>query len=180
RNFAFGCLASFILGVGMFGTVYLVPVFLAEVRGFSSLDVGLAVSTVGAFQILSVPFAAGLARRYDLRYLIVFGYAAFGLVTWLMTPITHDWGWKELFIPQAIRGFAVMFCIMPANSFALNSLPPDRMRLASGLANLMRNLGGAIGIALSGTLLNDRTNLHFLRLSDAGSALNGAMAVFMR
>ncbi len=180
RNFAFGCLASFILGVGMFGTVYLVPVFLAEVRGFSSLDVGLAVSTVGAFQILSVPFAAGFARRYDLRYLIVFGYAAFGLGTWLMTPITHDWGWKELFIPQAIRGFAVMFCIMPANSFALNSLPPDRMRLASGLANLMRNLGGAIGIALSGTLLNDRTNLHFLRLSEAGSARNGAMADFMR
>ena len=81
-------------------------------------------------------------------------------------PITHDWGWRELLLPQALRGFAQQFAVAPTVTLTLGGLPPARLKLASGLFNLMRNLGGAIGIAACGTILNDRANLHFLRLAE--------------
>ena len=85
---------------------------------------------------------------------------------WFFTPITHDWGWRELLLPQALRGFAQQFAVAPTVTLTLGGLPPARLKLASGLFNLMRNLGGAIGIAACGTILNDRANLHFLRLAE--------------
>jgi len=85
---------------------------------------------------------------------------------WNFAPITHDWGWRELLLPQALRGFAQQFAVAPTVTLTLGGLAPQRLRLASGLFNLMRNLGGAIGIAACGTLLNDRTNLHFARLAE--------------
>src|SRR4051812_26277932 len=89
-------------------------------------------------------------------------------------PITHDWGWRELLLPQALRGFAQQFSVAPIVTLALGSLPPERLKLASGLFNLMRNLGGAIGIAGCGTILNDRTNLHFARIAETLNATNTA------
>ena len=94
---------------------------------------------------------------------------------WSFTPITHDWGWRELLLPQALRGFAQQFAVAPAVTLTLGGLAPDRLKLASGLFNLMRNLGGAIGIAACATILNDRTNLHFLRLAEHLTPTNPAM-----
>jgi DHA2 family multidrug resistance protein len=94
---------------------------------------------------------------------------------WNFTPITHDWGWHELLLPQAFRGFAQLFAVAPTVTLTLGGLAPDRLKLASGLFNLMRNLGGAIGIAACGTILNDRANLHFLRLAEHLNANNTAM-----
>ena len=91
---------------------------------------------------------------------------------WTFTPITHDWGWRELLLPQALRGFAAAIRRRPTVTLTLGSLAPERLKLASGLFNLMRNLGGAIGIAACGTILNDRTNLHFLRLAEHLTAAN--------
>jgi MFS transporter, DHA2 family, multidrug resistance protein len=105
----------------------------------------------------------------------MFGLACFALSMWNFTPITHDWGWRELLAPQALRGFAQQFAVAPAVTLTLGSLAPDRLKLASGLFNLMRNLGGAIGIAACGTILNDRANLHFLRLAEHLNATNAAM-----
>lgn len=175
RNFALGCTFSFVLGLGLFGAVYLTPVYLAEVRGYSSLQIGLAVMTTGLFQFLSVPIAAGLARVVDLRLMLAFGFAAFAWGLYLLTPVTADWGWRELFWPQAVRGFALMFCILPANSLALGGLPADRLKVAAGLYNLMRTLGGAIGIALSLTMLTQRTNLHFFRMAETLTAADPAL-----
>jgi DHA2 family multidrug resistance protein len=90
---------------------------------------------------------------------------------WTFAPITHEWGWRELLIPQALRGFGQQFAVAPIVTLALGSLPPQRLKLASGLFNLMRNLGGAIGIAVCGTILNDRSNVHFLHLAEH---LNGS------
>jgi DHA2 family multidrug resistance protein len=97
---------------------------------------------------------------------MMFGLACFALSMWNFTPITHDWGWRELLLPQALRGFAQQFAVAPTVTLTLGGLAPERLKLASGLFNLMRNLGGAIGIAVCGTILNDRTNLHFLRLAE--------------
>ena len=175
RNFALGCFFSFATGVGLFATIYLTPVFLARVRGFSSLDIGLAVFTTGIFQVSAIPFYAFLSRRVDLRWLLMFGLFCFALSMYQFTPITHEWGWEELLLPQALRGFSQQFAVAPTVTLTLGSLAQARLKLASGLFNLMRNLGGAIGIALCGTILNDRTNLHFLRLAESLNAGNEAM-----
>ena len=172
-NFALGCLFSFVGGVGIFATIYLTPLFLGRVRGYSALQIGLAVFSTGVFQLLAIPFYAYLAKRFDLRWLLMFGLACMAVGIWSFTPITHDWSWHELLLPQALRGFAQQFTVPPVVTLTLGGLSPARLRSASGLFNLMRNLGGALGIAGCATLLNDRANLHFLRLAEH---LNGANA----
>ncbi len=174
RNFSLGCFFSFVTGVGIFATVYLTPLFLGRVRGFSALEIGYAVFSTGLFQVCAIPFYTYLARRIDLRWLMMFGLACFAVGMWNFTPITHDWGWRELLLPQAFRGFAQQFAVAPTVTLTLGGLAPERLKLASGLFNLMRNLGGAIGIAACGTILNDRTNLHFQRLAEGLNATNAA------
>jgi DHA2 family multidrug resistance protein len=180
RNFSLGSFFSFVTGIGIFATVYLTPLFLARVRGFSALDIGIAVFSTGVFQVCSIPIYTFLSRHIDLRWLLMFGLACFAVSMWTFTPITHDWGWRELLLPQAFRGFAQMFAVAPTVTLTLGSLAPERLKLASGLFNLMRNLGGAIGIAVCGTLLNDRTNLHFFRLAEHLTAANPATANFLQ
>jgi MFS transporter, DHA2 family, multidrug resistance protein len=179
RNFALGCFFSFITGVGIFATIYLTPLFLGRVRGFSALQIGLAVFSTGIFQIMAIPVYTWFARKVDLRWLMLFGLACFTFSMWNFTPITHDWGWRELLVPQAFRGFSQQFAVAPTVTLTLGAIPPERLKLASGLFNLMRNLGGAIGIAVCGTILNDRTNLHFLRLAEHLNAGNAAMTRFL-
>jgi DHA2 family multidrug resistance protein len=175
RNFALGCFFSFVTGIGIFATIYLTPLFLGRVRGLSAYQIGLTIFTTGIFQICAIPLYTFLARRVDLRWLMMFGLACFTLGMWNFTPITHDWGWRELLLPQALRGFAQQFAVAPTVTLTLGGLAPERLKFASGLFNLMRNLGGAIGIAACGTILNDRTNLHFLRLAEHLNATNTAM-----
>lgn len=173
RNFSLGCFFSFVTGVGLFSTIYLTPLFLARVRGFDAWQTGLAVFSTGLFQLLAIPVYAVLARRIDLRWLMMAGLACMGVGLWLYTPLTHDWGWRELLLPQAFRGFAQQFAVAPTVTLTLGGLAPERLKLASGLFNLMRNLGGAIGIAACGTVLNDRANLHFLRIAEHLTPANG-------
>jgi DHA2 family multidrug resistance protein len=175
RNFALGCFFSFATGVAIFATIYLTPVFLGRVRGFNALDIGLAVFSTGVFQILAIPIYAAIANRVDLRWLLMFGLACFALSMYNFAPITHDWGSGQLLFPQALRGIGQQFAVPPTVTLTLGGLAPERLKLASGLFNLMRNLGGAIGIAICATLLNDRTNLHFLRLSEHLNLSNDAM-----
>jgi DHA2 family multidrug resistance protein len=99
--------------------------------------------------------------------LLLFGLICFGLGCYLYVPLTHDWGWQQLLLPQALRGIGQQFAVPPIVTMALGSLPQSRLKSASGLFNLMRNLGGAIGIAVSATMLNDRLNFHYLRLNES-------------
>jgi DHA2 family multidrug resistance protein len=138
-------------------------------------QIGTALLSAGAFQLLAVPVYGILANRIDLRWLMMFGLACFGVGLWAFTPLTHEWGWEELLLPQAFRGFAQQFTVAPIVTLTLGGLQPERLKSASGLFNLMRNLGGAIGIAACGTILNDRTNLHFLRIAEHLTTANVAM-----
>ena len=178
RNFGLGSLFSFVSGISIFTTIYLTPLFLGRVRGFSALQIGCAVFSTGLFQVCAIPLYTVLARRVDLRWLMMFGFACFALSMWTFAPITHDWGWRELLLPQALRGFGQQFAVAPIVTLSLGSLAPQRLKLASGLFNLMRNLGGAIGIAACGTILNDRSNVHFLHLAEHLNGSNsGAQAL---
>ena len=176
RNFALGCFFSFVTGIGIFATIYLTPLFLARVRGFSAWQIGLAVFSTGIFQALSIPLYTVVARRADLRWLMMLGLAGFAASMWCFEPIDHDWGWRELLLPQAFRGLSQQFAVAPIVTLTLGGLAPDRLKFASGLFNLMRNLGGAIAIAVCGTILNDRTNLHFERLAEHLNGANAALA----
>lgn len=167
RNFGIGSLLSFITGIGMFVAVFLTPLFLSQVRGFDSLQIGVALLSVGAFQLLALGAYAVAARHIDMRLLLLFGLTCFGLGCYLYVPLTHDWGWQQLLLPQALRGIGQQFAVPPIVTMALGSLPSSRLKSASGLFNLMRNLGGAIGIAVSATMLNDRLNFHYLRLNES-------------
>lgn len=105
----------------------------------------------------------------------MFGLGVFALSMWSFIPITHEWGTSELLLPQAFRGMAQQFAMAPVVTLALSSLPPERLKMASGLFNLMRNLGGAIGIAWCASLMNSRTNLHFFRLAESLTTSNEEM-----
>lgn len=166
KNFSLGCFFSFAGGVGIFSTVYLTPVFLGQVRGFSAMDIGLAVCTTGIFQILSVPLYLYLSKKINLQWLLMAGLGGFAFSMFLFTPITHQWGWQELLLPQAIRGVSQQFAMAPIVTLTLGGIPKERLKLASGVFNLTRNLGGAIGIALCGTILNNRTNFHYQRIGE--------------
>ncbi|KJM61068.1 MFS transporter [Pluralibacter gergoviae] len=179
RNFTLGCFFSFAGGVGIFSTVYLTPVFLGQVRGFSAVDIGFAVCSTGLFQILSVPLYTWASRRVALRWLLMAGLGGFALSMLLFTPLTHEWGWRELLLPQALRGVSQQFAMAPIVTLTLGGLAKEKLKLASGVFNLTRNLGGAIGIALCGTVLNDRTNLHYLRLGEHITAGHGAAMQYL-
>jgi DHA2 family multidrug resistance protein len=153
RNFAVGSIFSFILGSGLYTIIYLMPVYLASVKGLNSLQIGQYVMVTGLFQFVSA-FAAGmLVKVLDSRLMLALGLVLFGIGCWLNGNLTHDAGYWEFFWPQALRGFAMMFCFLPINTLALGTLPHEEVKNASGLYNLMRNLGGAIGLAVANTLM---------------------------
>jgi len=165
-NFTVGCFYSFVIGVGLYGSVYVVPLYLGQVRGYSALEIGITMMVTGAFQFMSAPLAGALSRTMDLRLMLGMGLALFGTGLWLNSALTSEWGYWEMFLPQAVRGLSLMFCFVPINRVALGHLAPSRVANASGLYNLMRNLGGAVGLAAIATALKQRTDLHMLRLSE--------------
>jgi len=175
RNFLVGCLLSFVTGVGIFSTIYLTPLFLGYVRGFSAWQIGIAIFSTGAASLIGVPIYILLARKFDIRWLMMLGLASFGLSMWSHSSITHDWGADQLLIPQILRGLPQVFAVAPAVNLGLGSLPPERLQHASGLFNMMRNLGGAVGIAVCGAMLNARTNFHFVAIASNLTPANGAM-----
>ena len=165
RNFGFGCLLSFVTGVGIFTTIYLTPLFLGYVRGYSAWQTGAAIFSTGIASLVGTPFYIILARKFDTRWLIMAGLACFGLSMWSFSFVTSQWSAAELLVPQLLRGFPQVFAVAPSVTLGLGSLPPERLKYASGLFNMMRNLGGAVGIAVSAAIVNDRTNEHFLRIA---------------
>jgi DHA2 family multidrug resistance protein len=151
---------SFCLGVGLYGSVYLIPVFLAYVRGQDSLQIGGTLLVTGAAQLATAPIAVALERRFDPRLLTAMGFSLFALGLGMSMFETRTTDFSEMFWPQVIRGAAIMFCLLPPTRLVLGALSAAQVPDASGLFNLMRNLGGAIGIALIDTILYGRTGIH--------------------
>jgi len=172
-TFAFACVFNLVIGFGIYASTYLIPVFLGRVRGYSSLDIGLTVWVVGIAQIASTALAARLSESVDRRIVIPVGLSLFATSLWLTSHMTAEWGFGELLLPQVVRGFSVMLCIVPSVGMALSEFQGPELRQASGLFNLMRNLGGAIGIAVVNTWLQDNARIQAERFGEmlgAGAA----------
>jgi DHA2 family multidrug resistance protein len=179
RRFAVGCWLSFVLGVGLFGSVYLMPVFLGFVRGHGPLDIGQVMLVTGVAQLLTAPLAVRLERRFDAVLLTACGFALFGLGLGMSAFQTPRTDFDGMFWPQVVRGAAIMFCLLPPTRLALGHLPPERVAEASGLFNLMRNLGGAIGIALIDTAIFGRAPEHVAGLVERLQAGSREAAAFV-
>jgi DHA2 family multidrug resistance protein len=167
RNFWTGSLFSFVLGVGLYGLTYLYPVYLARVRGYSALQIGETLFLTGACMFVMAPISGQLMRRgVDPRIMLAVGFTGFAVGTYQASLITTDWDFNELLIPQILRGISLMLIMIPVTTTALGTTPPQKLKNASGLFNLTRNLGGAVGLALINTLLNKRLDLHLARLHE--------------
>ncbi|MDF2965056.1 MAG: multidrug resistance protein [Rickettsiaceae bacterium] len=167
-NFTLGCIFSLILGVGLFCSVYLLPLYLARVAGMNTFDIGIVMIVTGIFQFLSAPFAGKVFNTsLDKRLMLAFGMGLYAFGCYLNSFLTEESRFYELFFPQAVRGFALMFCFMPINTIALDSIPKSALQNASSLYNLMRNLGGAVGLAIINTYVNDNTKIVKAYLSES-------------
>ncbi|MGY3531593.1 DHA2 family efflux MFS transporter permease subunit [Bradyrhizobium sp. USDA 4452] len=179
RSFAIGCALSFCLGIGLYGSTYLMPVFLGFVRRHDAFEIGTVMLVTGVAQLVAAPLAAILESRIGALALTSAGFALFALGLGLSAfqPRTADFG--EMLWPQIVRGVAIMFCLLPPTRIALGALPDAEVADASGLFNLMRNLGGAIGIALIDTILYGRSPIYGedFRARLLAGDLNAAQAI---
>jgi DHA2 family multidrug resistance protein len=138
----------------------MMPVFLAFVRGHDALEIGGTMLVTGMAQLAMAPVAVALERRLDARLLTAAGFALFALGMGMSAFETPQTDFAGMFWPQIVRGAAIMFCLLPPTRLALGHLAPDAVPDASGLFNLMRNLGGAIGIALIDSVIYGRAPVH--------------------
>jgi MFS transporter, DHA2 family, multidrug resistance protein len=166
RNFGIGCLIALFIGVGLYGLTYMYPRYLAEVRGYSALMIGETMFVSGITMFLVAPIIGRLMTIVDMRLLIAAGLIIFAAGSYQMTWITKDYDFWELFVPQVLRGIGMMCAMVPTNTIAIGTLPPELVKNASALFNLMRNLGGAVGLAVINQVLNERTDLHIARLQE--------------
>lgn len=185
RNFAAGCVVAFVIGVMMYGIVYLVPLFFGTVRGYDSLQIGHVMMVTGMAMFLSAPLAGQAQKRVDLRLMLAYGLGMAAIGTWLNANLTAQSSLDQFLVPQILRGHGFMFCMISMTGLALGTLQPEEVKNGSGLFNLMRNLGGAIGLAVINTALSRLQSLHWSHLAETVSldrapvreALNGAGAL---
>jgi len=179
RTFSLGCVLSFVLGLGLYGSVYLLALYLGLIREHSPFAIGKIMMVAGVAQLLAAPLSAWLEARFDPRLLVVLGYTLFaaGLLANGFATLSTDY--DGLFWPQILRGVSVMLCILAATRIALEPLTPGQVADGSALFNLMRNLGGAIGIAIIDTILEQRTPVHATALAARLQAGDADTALFV-
>jgi DHA2 family multidrug resistance protein len=137
------------------------PLFLFSAAGMNTFQIGVVMIVTGVFQFFSAPFAG---KMYDAgvnrRFMLAIGFLLFGFGCYLNSNLTPDSRFWDFFLPQAVRGFALMFCFIPVNEVALGTMPKEEVQNAGGLYNLMRNLGGAIGLAVINTNITSNTKIY--------------------
>ncbi len=170
RNFAIGSLISGVIGLSVYSLMYLTPVFLGEVRLYNPLQIGHIMMVQGITMMFVAPLVGWLARFVDPRVLMGIGLGGLTLGCWMNSDMTAEWGFDQYVLPLVLRGAGVICCYIPMTDLALGTLPSEELKNASGLYSLMRNIGGAIGLALLAVLMNQRTWLHWQQLAEATSA----------
>lgn len=175
RNFALGSLMNLVSGAGLFGGTFILPLFLGQVLQYTAAQVGTTMLVSGLVMFMMAPVSGRLVRAFGIRIPLVlgFGLAAYGMG--LGTKVTADWGFWEFAVLQAFRGVGVMMAMIATSQLSVATIPPAMMKDASGLMNLIRNVGGAIGMALLATLMSDQTALHLTDLA-AGVSLASPQA----
>jgi len=160
RNFAVGTVLIAMMGAVLYGTIALLPLFLQTLMGYPALDSGLATSPRGIGAVISMIVVGRLVGRIDGRYLVMFGFALTGFSTYLLTNIDLQIAMGSIAMPQIISGLAIGFVFVPLSVMATGMLSQEQIGGATGIFNLMRNLGGSFGIAGVTTMLARSAQLH--------------------
>jgi len=155
RSFGFGVVANFLLGVALYGSVFILPVYLSRIQGYNAEQIGMVLAWTGLPQL--VP---RLMRRFDPRLLIGVGFALFAASNFMNITMTTDYGSDQLFWPNVVRAVGQALAFAPLSAVATASIEAENAGSASGLFNMMRNLGGAVGIAMLQTFLTKREQYH--------------------
>ncbi|MGY4311967.1 MDR family MFS transporter [Bradyrhizobium sp. JR3.5] len=160
RNFGFGVLANFLLGVALYGSVYILPVYLSRIQGYNSEQIGMVLAWTGLPQLVLIPLVPRLMQRVDPRLVIGIGFALFAASNFMNIYMTNDYAADQLFWPNVVRALGQALCFAPLSAVATAGIEQENAGSASALFNMMRNLGGAIGIAALQTLLTKREQYH--------------------
>jgi DHA2 family multidrug resistance protein len=169
RGFGISCLVGTVFGLGMYGVMYVLPVYLAQVQGYNAGQIGHTIMWSGVPQLLMMPVAAVMAKRCDARLLISVGLALFATSCLMNGHISHWTAHEQLRSTQLIRALGMPLVIVPLTTLATRGLPASRAGSASALFNMLRNLGGSVGIALLATRIDVREKVHSVRLGESVS-----------
>jgi MFS transporter, DHA2 family, multidrug resistance protein len=174
RNFGFGMLANFLLGVALYGSVFILPQYLSRIQGYNAEQIGMVLAWTGLPQLLLIPLVPRLMQRVDARILIGVGFALFAGSNFMNIFMTNDYATDQLFWPNIVRALGQALVMAPLSAVATAGIEPENAGSASGLFYMMRNLGGAVGIAVLQTLLTKREQYHSNVLSESVSMLEPA------
>jgi MFS transporter, DHA2 family, multidrug resistance protein len=174
RNFGFGILANFLLGIALYGSVYILPVYLSRIQGYNAEQIGMVLAWTGLPQLLLIPLVPRLMQRIESRLMIAFGFALFAASNFMNVFMTADYATDQLFWPNVVRALGQALVMAPLSAVATAGIEAENAGSASGLFNMMRNLGGAVGIAMLQTFLTKREQYHSNVLMQSVSPLEQA------
>jgi MFS transporter, DHA2 family, multidrug resistance protein len=174
RNFGFGILANFLLGVALYGSVYILPLYLSQIQGYNAEQIGMVLAWTGLPQLVLIPLVPRLMKRFDARVLIAVGFALFAASNFMNIYMTADYATDQLFWPNVVRAIGQALVMTPLSAVATAGIEAENAGSASGLFNMMRNLGGAVGIALLQTFVTKREQYHSNVLSQSVSLFEQA------
>jgi DHA2 family multidrug resistance protein len=160
RNFGMGTIAAVFLGFGLFGSIYLLPAYLGQVQGYNAEQIGEVLAWTGLPQLILIPLVPKLMQRIDARYLAAFGLILFAYSSFMNTTMSLDYSGDQFWIPNIIRAIGQALTLAPLSNVSLGSVAPQDAAAASGISNMMRNLGGAIGTAVLATIVTKREQFH--------------------
>jgi MFS transporter, DHA2 family, multidrug resistance protein len=179
RNFAVGTMITFLYGFILYGATALLPLFLQTLMGYSALQSGLATSPRGLGAMASMMVVGLLVRKIDARLLMAFGFGLLGASTWMLGNISLQIGMSSVVVPNILNGFAMGFIFVPLTTVTLSRLRKQEMGNATGIYNLMRSVGGSIGIAAVMAMLVRGAQTHQNTLAGdvgTGSPIAGIVA----
>jgi MFS transporter, DHA2 family, multidrug resistance protein len=177
RNFGFGMIANFLLGVALYGSVFILPEYLDRIQGYNSEQIGMVLAWTGLPQLILIPVVPKLMKKIDPRIMIGIGFALFAGSNFFNVFMTADYAGDQLMLPNIIRAVGQALCFAPLSAVATAGIEHENAGSASALFNMMRNLGGAIGIASLQTFLTKREQFHSNVLNEPVSLLDPATRV---
>lgn len=160
RNFGFGMLANFLLGIALYGSVFILPQYLSRIQGYNSEQIGMVLAWTGLPQLLLIPLVPRLMQKFDARIIIGIGFILFAASNFMNIYMSNDYGADQLLWPNVVRAIGQALVMAPLSAVATAGIEAENAGSASGLFNMMRNLGGAVGIALLQTVLTKREQYH--------------------
>jgi DHA2 family multidrug resistance protein len=160
RNFGFGTVSVTLLGFALFGSVYILPAYLSQAQGYNSEQIGSVMAWTGLPQLILIPLVPQLMKRFDARYIAFTGLAIFALSCFMNTAMSPDYAGDQLWIPNIVRAIGQAMVLTPLTSVTTSGTAPQDAAAASGISNMFRNLGGAIGTAVLATVITKREQFH--------------------